>query len=260
MFSNNSESNKRNEKIIDNLKFKYTPSTKFFIDGVCATGKTSISYKIPMKKYTTSITNRNTLPLAALSYYFGYLKFIRTNKNIDVFDRRPNNVFDWNKIWEIIIKYNNSNVYPSINDLIKEFKYLCRINEPFIEEYTINNNICIIVVDSNFNNNIIRLRNRNEGKDYIRSFWPLYIQIQYAFYKNLAIENNYMLFDVSDYDDINSCSNDIIKTITDIKQYKPTIRQLTPRQYKRYNVEYGLEFEKMKNNAKKQKVDNYVYI
>lgn len=195
----------------DDLDFVKMSNSKYFnnynvrstlngwtIDGVCAIGKTSSVRNIRKTNHALSLIAHNTHPSSALGYTFTQLK-MQCNDPSSVWDRNAFNNYLWLKIWQCIgqaLSNNESRI--SLETLKHAYDQLHPDTLHLLAKLSRN----IILVDSNELRSILRLNNRNEGSDQVRSQWMFYIQVQNYFYARLATDfpQYFVLIDVDWFD------------------------------------------------------------
>lgn len=184
------------------------------IDGTCCTGKTTICNKFKSVKTNQYFNNvgMNTNPLGALGYFYtssSILKdFAEANKKESVLisDRTPFNNYQWSMLWQMIAlhkhcktlnieKKTDFNAYTIINNINGVSVYsdtllnmwraiLSNISTVVLDDFMKTTKI-IYIVDSNEQAVKERMRIRNTGSDFERSYWNTYISIQnfaYAYF------------------------------------------------------------------------------
>lgn len=164
------------------------------IDGLSAVGKSSIGNLLkPSTKI--NMVGQNMHPSAAFGYFMYTLREMKMNQN-NMWDRLPFNNYMWTGIWKVL---SNCKITGSFNpsECVEYFKEIHPLAMEWLSSLAKN----VIIVDSNEQLAALRLRSRNTGSDYERSFWPYYISVQNQFYKMLKEKYNtyYCLVDLADY-------------------------------------------------------------
>lgn len=217
-----------NHTTFTKLKEQTYFSPTVLYDGVCANGKTTLletlfsNHNIKSYKHTNQLKvgHMNTTSIDALGYIMSFHEAISKFETPTICDRAPCNNLDWSIIWSGIVKYNDDvlggststirNVfshikeyYDTIHPITKEFMYMFPT---------------VIVVDSDFRDNAIRLRKRGEREincsDINRSYWDFYIPMQYYYYSLKRKENNVVFINLGNYKNATfSEKNDAISKI-----------------------------------------------
>lgn len=163
----------------ENCLFFNSPKVNIWtVDGVCATGKSSLSKHLNIQKSNYSINSigQNTHLTSSIGYIFSTLKLYKDNT---VWDRNCFNNVTWYTIWLLLSElesdasFNNWQIYANLVHHYVEEKLLSFSNN-------------IIIIDSNETRANNRLYNRNTNNDRLRSCRPNYIRAQNYFYTMLA--------------------------------------------------------------------------
>lgn len=181
-------------------------STVWNVDGVCATGKSSLRSDMQKSNKYLSLTSHNTHPSNAIGYIFSSLKMMKSSESSQVWDRMFWNNYLWYFIWlavadayldtdEFYDWHHPSNIPTAdlarlelSNTKLDLWKAVFEAMHPGVVKY-----LCdsvgfphnILVVDSNEKGVYDRLRRRAEGSDVLRSNWPFYVRLQNFFYASL---------------------------------------------------------------------------
>lgn len=208
---------------IENIKNTIFKSDNFAIDGVCCTGKTTGKNLTARNyvKYNECLKSEffNQYALTHIGYIEGALKFANIHNNC-IFDRNIYNNTDWTIIWSILVKQlQPNNLYKVVYDTINEMYPSDIFNMLF------NIMPCVIIVDSNFEYNLHRLKARNTNSDAERANMEFYIPVQYIYYTIQALKNpNAILVDLANYNhDFNLIYKAIFEIMDDIKVQKEPI-------------------------------------
>lgn len=248
-----------NSEFFNNFYNEPTSIPLWSIDGTCATGKSSCipEYTIKTNRELVNL-GLNTHPHASLGYYFSSCKILKTYPSNMVSDRTPyNNMFPWIQIWLMISdsqKPNADEVYTSCNSygqflnetydtgpmitdrVLNTWRsYLTQMNMS-VQKEIFSTTKCILLVDSDENRSILRLRNRNTGSDYDRSFWDNYITMQNYAYAYMAATHptKFCILDVNKYhgnlDVVQQLVRDVLHkyTITATKHKTMNFKPLRP--------------------------------
>lgn len=230
----------QNSKFFANFYKNETKIPIWSIDGLCATGKTSM--KLDMIKTNMHLNNIaiNTHPHNALGYYFSSCKLLKENCH-KVSDRTPyNNLYPWISIWHMISDAENNGytefesnsysmlltedekslVYTTISDeTINTWRIFMKLLADSTIDDLVTTTKCIILVDSNEEAARTRLRNRGlknpTTSDLERSEWSYYIKMQNYAYAFLAYQypENFCIIDLNKYYSDLSTVQDIVKSI-----------------------------------------------
>ncbi len=202
-----------------NPQFKFKLNTVWCIDGVSATGKSSVFENIVKTNKTLYLASHNTNNACALGYFFTSLEqMLKNHKESTIYDRTPFNNYTWMSIWSVLSRIvmdyrnnrsnsRNSNISTDeILEAASEFVVRCNNLSDYLnamstelEEFMYSQTNNIIIVDSNEDAARKRLQNRGEGSDVQRSKWADYIKLQNLFYYHMATKypQHFILVDLN---------------------------------------------------------------
>lgn len=204
-----------NAEAIKQIQETFYSSPTIFYDGVCANGKTTMMEHLKNRSYgtykhtdLTTFQHMNTCSLDALGYIMSFYETIENFQIPTICDRSPCNNLDWSILWAAFVKYNdeilNSNGKTTIHDILNFIKTYYESIHPKTREF-LNSYPTVIVVDSDFEANINRLRERgiknNIATDINRSYWEFYIPMQYYLYSLKRGENKVVFINLANYKD-----------------------------------------------------------
>ena len=209
-----------------NTKFQYKKGYPWCIDGLCATGKTSSFKNIQKSNRYLNLIAHNLHVSNAMGYFFSSMKMSyesmeSTSQNV-CWDRTPyHNIFPWFQIWMCLSLEKRLENLGRGSEFAVNCDYLHKYLKVMTNETSINMFKCvntILIVDSNVERATLRLRKRNQGNDYERSFWPNYIHLQNLYYYYMAVTypEHFILIDLAVFDgDLTLCQrvlNEIVQS------------------------------------------------
>lgn len=174
-------------------------TNNFIVDGTCAVGKSSLGdlIKVNVNMHNIAINTHNS---NALGYLFTSIETLMGQEK-KIFDRSPYNNYVWGFMWQVLANnfIGSGGGEETFNeDLCKKYARMIAIQIP---EECITLAKSILIVDTNEDEAIFRLRNRNQGHDQQRSYWRYYIRTQNYFYAILAATypQHFHLVDLADF-------------------------------------------------------------
>lgn len=172
------------------------------IDGLACSGKTTLIqrmktlHKIPTTKvqHVDNIKSYNTFFPAMLGYMEGgIVNTYHLTREFTISDRSLLNPLEWYCLWKIMSSYNRAfknakfdtnNIYIRLFEMEAVDIFETLKNSFIYKNYRKYVNPCILI-DTRRNRCEERMRNRNIGTDYERSFWKFYVPLQNLMYKTL---------------------------------------------------------------------------
>lgn len=169
-----------------NAEFEPCSARPWCIDGVCATGKTSLLSPERLVKTNDRLycVANNTHISSALGYTFTSLELMQLDLS-KVYDRTPyHNIYPWLPIWTSLASFGTDSSHRvTVSDI---HNTLTNTVHRKTMEFLVDKVKCILLVDSNEEMARERLAKRNCDDDSKRARWPNYIRLQNLFYYYLA--------------------------------------------------------------------------
>lgn len=215
------------------------------VDGTCACGKTTIcSEKVNNYLPKMPIDTDN---LSALGYFYTANAICQKFPE-NVWDRYPGNNIMWSVIWLCINKAKDllkkRKTVQNITDFdydgllaewdkIFDFSIRKDLFDNFMDKYGL---FTVLVVDSNEEAIISRIRLRNEGTDMERSYWFSYFTVQSWFYAkfHLLFPERTYLVDLSSFETLNDAQIFIKNKILSLKPNANFIKGRDSDEIKKY--------------------------